>query len=127
MSASILVIDDDRAVGNILSKILARQGYLVETVETGEEALRKLEKRPSDLALVDVRLGDTNGIDLLDKIGMISPGTAAIVITGFSEEKIRTQALEKGVAAYLQKPVKATELIEIVEKTLRSRQDSLYA
>lgn len=111
----ILIVDDDKFVLQILSKILEKVGCSVTAVETGQEALTKLETQTYDAAVIDVRLQDTDGLDLLNRIEKIAPDMTKIMLTGYPSEKDRIRALEQGADYYLAKPIKSETLIEIIE------------
>src|SRR3989304_3631045 len=104
MLPNILIIDDDKTILKILSKILQKEGFNVNTAETGQDALNKLETQQYDAALIDVKLQDVNGIDLLNKIQKIAPSMVKIMLTGYPSEEDRTRALAQGAADYLTKP-----------------------
>ena len=72
---SVLVVDDDRAILRTFTRILYRAGFSTETAENGKEALAKIQTRNYGIALIDVILGDSNGLDLLPKIRETSPKT----------------------------------------------------
>ena len=118
MLPNILIIDDDKIILKILSKILQKEGFNVNTAETGQDALNKLETQQYDAALIDVKLQDVNGIDLLNKIQKIAPSMVKIMLTGYPSEEDRTRALAQGAADYLTKPVKSEKLIEVIESKL---------
>jgi two-component system, OmpR family, KDP operon response regulator KdpE len=111
----ILLIDDDVNILRVFTSILTREGYLVETAETGKAALEKLKKESFDACLVDVKLPDMDGTELLQKIGNLD--AVKIVITGFSTEEVGKKAADYGADDFLVKPIKAEELIS----TLRDR------
>ncbi len=116
---SILVIDDDKSILRTFTRILEKAGYKIDVAETGKEALEKAEKVKFDLALVDVRLPDTDGTDLLLKLQESMPGAVKIVITGFPSLEVGVKALDAGADAYLVKPVKPEELLMLVREKLR--------
>jgi two-component system NtrC family response regulator len=68
-----MTLDDDKSILNIFSRILRRQGYKVETAETGQEAIEKLQTREYDLALIDIKLPDTNGLISLPEYMQLTP------------------------------------------------------
>jgi DNA-binding NtrC family response regulator len=117
---SVLIVDDDKYILNIFSRILQKQGYTVDTVETGQEALEKLDTEKYNLALIDVKLPDTNGTDLLAKIHTIKPEMIKIAITGFPSLEDATKVMDQGAAAYLVKPVKSEELVKIIAEKLKT-------
>jgi DNA-binding NtrC family response regulator len=120
---SILIIDDDKSILNIFTRILQKQGYNTDTAETGQEALEKLQANAYDLALVDVKLPDTNGTDLLARINQTHPNMIKIAITGFPSLEDATKVIDRGAAAYLVKPVKPEELVSIIAEKLRKQQN----
>lgn len=114
----ILIVDDDKSVLQILAKILEKAGCTVTAVETGQEALRKLETQTYDIAVIDVRLQDMNGLDLLKGVQKIAPNMTKIMLTGYPSDEDRIRALEQGADYYLVKPIKSETLIEIVGSRL---------
>ena len=116
---SILIIDDDKFILNVFSRILRKQGYEVDTVETGKEALEKLGSKDYDLALVDVKLPDVDGTDLISKISKINHDIIKIVITGFPSLEDATKVMDEGAIAYLVKPVKSEELVNLINEKIR--------
>jgi two-component system response regulator RegA len=110
----VLIIDDDKSILQILSKILEKKGFRVDTAQGGQEAITKLSAKTYSAALIDVRLQDTNGLDLLIKIQEIAPKMRKILLTGYPSDEDRIKALERGADYYLAKPVDSEKLIEII-------------
>jgi len=121
---NILVVDDDKATLQILERILQKQGYNVDIAETGREAEEKVNTKPFDLALLDVKLPDTDGIELLGEIHRTKPNMIKIVITGFASMEDGIKAMESGADAYLVKPVTSEELLKVIEKKLKERDNT---
>ena len=115
---SVLVVDDDRAILRTFSRILQRAGFSTETAENGKEALEKIQSRTFDVALIDVVLGDSNGLDLLPKIEETSPKTVKIIITGTDSIEKRNEACKNGADAYLPKPVNPETLLNVFQEKL---------
>ncbi len=120
---NILVIDDDKSILNIFTRVLQKQGYNIDTAETGQETVEKLQNRNYDVALVDIKLPDTNGIDLIARMHATHPKTIKIAITGFPSLEEATKIMDQGAAAYLVKPAKSDVLIGIIAEKLKSRED----
>jgi DNA-binding NtrC family response regulator len=118
----ILIVDDDRATLQILSRILQKQGYTTETAETGREAEEKINGREHDLALIDVRLPDTDGLELMNKIHAIRPKMVMILMTGFPSMDNGIKAIDSGADAYLVKPVLTQELLKVIEEKLKNKE-----
>jgi DNA-binding response OmpR family regulator len=115
---SVLVIDDDRAILRTFSRILKKAGFSTETADSGKEALEKIQTQNYDIALIDMILGDSNGLDLLSKIEKRSPKTMKIMITGADSEEKRSEACKNGADAYLTKPVNPETLLAVFTKKL---------
>ena len=113
----ILVIDDDVSILRVFKNILEKEGYQVEIAETGKDALEKIDNEKFDVCLVDVRLPDMDGTDLLLNITNDSR-TIKIIITGFSTDEVGKKAADYGADDFLVKPVKAEELIATVKERL---------
>jgi DNA-binding response OmpR family regulator len=118
---TILVVDDDKSILRTFSRILQKGGYEVAVAETGKEALEKAETGRYDLALVDIRLPDMDGIDLLNKMQKTMRETIKIMITGFPSLENGVKVLDGGADAYLVKPVRPEELLMLIEEKLKSK------
>jgi DNA-binding NtrC family response regulator len=113
----ILVVDDDVGILRVFKGILQKEGYLVETTETGKDALEKIKNEKFSVCLIDVRLPDMDGTELLRKMANDSE-TIKIIITGFSSEEVGKKAADYGADDFLVKPVRAEELIATVRDRL---------
>jgi len=118
---NILIVDDDKSILNIFTRILQKQGYNTDTAETGQEAMEKLNQK-YDLALIDVKLPDTNGTDLVAKMHTVNPDTILIAVTGFPSLDDANKVIDRGAAAYLVKPVKSEELVRIIAEKLNKQE-----
>lgn len=121
--ARILVIDDDKSIRKIFRLNLEEEGYVVDTAETGEEALRKVERYHYNIALIDIKLGDVDGTDLLERIREKSPWMKKIIVTGFPSMQNAIKAVNKGADSYILKPVKIDRLLKIIEEQLRKQRE----
>jgi DNA-binding response OmpR family regulator len=117
---TILVVDDDKSILRTFTRILQKSGYEIDVAETGKEAMEKAESRHYDLALVDIRLPDMDGTDLLAKLKKQLEPTLKIMITGFPSLETGVKALDEGADAYLVKPVKPQELLMLLEEKLKN-------
>ena len=120
---TILVVDDDKSILRTFTRILQKSGYEIDVAETGKEAMEKAETRCYDLALVDIRLPDMDGTDLLAKLKKPLQHTVKIMITGFPSLETGVKALDEGADAYLVKPVKPQELLMLLEEKLKTREN----
>ena len=116
----ILVVDDDPNILRTFKKVLEKEGYTVETTETGKDALKKIRKTKFSVCLIDLKLPDMDGTELL-KIPT-DHETIKIIVTGFSTEEVGKKAADYGADDFLVKPVKAEELVAIVRERLGTTQ-----
>jgi two-component system response regulator HydG len=119
----ILVVDDDKSILRTFTRILQKNGYKIDTAETGKEAIEHADNRHYDLALVDIRLPDMDGTDLLAKLKQQLRNTIKIMITGFPSLESGVKALDEGADAYLVKPVKPEELLMLIKEKLKSKDE----
>ena len=118
LNESILIVDDDADVRKTLSSILLDEGYCVETVENGKQAIGALEKAYFDLALVDIELPDMKGTELLLRLKKKQPKMVKIIITGFPSLENAIKAVNEGANGYVLKPFDAEELLKVIRKQL---------
>jgi two-component system, response regulator YesN len=122
-SKRILAIDDDTTVRDVLTLFLGDR-YAVSAVTSGSDALVRLRYESVDLALLDHRLPDCTGLDILPELRSIRPNLPVIMLTGYGSEWICAAAFKLGVADYLQKPVSAADLVGAVQRILGPDQDN---
>src|SRR5262252_1633927 len=101
---SLLVVDDEQPVLNLIQKVAQNAGYHVTTCSNGSDALRQLARKPADLAMVDLRMPDVNGLDLLRDIRRAVPGCEVILMTGHGGVDSAVEAIKRGAREYLTKP-----------------------
>jgi YesN/AraC family two-component response regulator len=114
---NILSIDDDSTVQEMLSCFLG-DGYRVQRAATGAEALGKLRRESVDLVVLDHRLPGRTGLEILPEVRLIRPKVPVIMLTGYGSEWICAAAFKLGIADYLQKPVRAGDLVAAVQRIL---------
>jgi DNA-binding NtrC family response regulator len=114
----ILIIDDDQDFAASLKLMLESENYQPLLAHSEEEALESIGKNVVDLALIDIRLGQDNGIDLLVKLKKIQPDILCVMITGFGTMETAIQALKYGAYDYLRKPINPGELIVSLNRGL---------
>jgi NtrC-family two-component system response regulator AlgB len=100
----ILVVDDDRGIRRMLALCLENAGYAVTAASTAEDALAEAQRRVFDLAFVDLRLGESDGTELLRELRRISPWIRVIIITAFGTIESAVEAMRLGASEYLLKP-----------------------
>jgi two-component system NtrC family response regulator len=121
-NTNILIVDDDKSILRVFERVLNRRGgYRTDTAETGREAMEKLGRNSYQVALIDVRLPDIDGLDLLTRIHAEDPDMVKIILTGYASLDGGMKALSLGAAAYLVKPVKPQELLRVLESKLAAQ------
>jgi DNA-binding NtrC family response regulator len=126
--ARILVVDDDENIRKVLMAILEDKGYNIEAVGTAREAIKRTEKRFYNLALIDIRLPDMEGIDLLTKIRDTTPRMRKIIITGYPTLQNAVDAVNKGADAYIMKPFDVEKVLSTINEQLRKQdQENKYS
>jgi len=120
MAKRILVVDDDEMVLMALGELLKPEGYEVETVSSGSEALRRLDENTYDLLMLDVIMPEMDGFELCKRIRQKEnyQEIPIVFLTAKSREEDRTRGLEAGANLFLSKPISPDKLIEIVSGTL---------
>lgn len=111
----ILIVEDNFVFNHILADSIHAWGYCNEGVESGEEALRKLQQKHFDLLLLDVFLPDCKGYELIPKRRELCPRSGIIAMTGFNTRELELKIRMQGVLFYLIKPFKQSVLKEILD------------
>ena len=118
---NILIVDDDMSVRNIVSELLADEGYACHLAASAVEALNMLKIIPYDLLISDVKMPNHDGLWLLDQVMRLQFDCAIIMMTGFAHLETAIYALQKGAADYITKPIRSQKLYESIEKALEER------
>lgn len=117
--ARILVVDDDENIRVTIEAILENEGYAVDVAVNGREAIKKSESTAYNLALIDIRLPDMEGIELLTSMKDTVPKVRKIIITGYPSMQNAIDAVNRNADAYLVKPVDVDKLLELVRRQLK--------
>jgi len=117
--ARILVVDDDENIRNTMNAILADEGYTVDLASSGSEAISKTKETVYNVALIDVRLPDMEGVELLTSMRDAVPRTRKIMVTGYPSMQNAIAALNKSADAYLIKPVDLEKLLATIREQLQ--------
>lgn len=121
-TARIIVIDDDESIRKTLSTILEDEGYSVDTAESGKEALLKTNADFYNLALIDVRLLDMEGTELLTRIKDTVPRMRKIIITGYPTVHNAIEAVNRNADAYLVKPFDVSKALFVIREQLKKQE-----
>lgn len=114
MTVSILAVDDEQNLLELLITVLGKRGFKVKTALNGTEALRLLDQESFQLALLDLKMGPVNGVQLLKEIKDRRPIMKVIMMTAYPTSETRTQASANGASAYLTKPVDIQKLVDTI-------------
>lgn len=123
----VLVIDDEEAMRDSCSLILAKEGFQAETAENGQIGLEKIKELGPDLVLIDLKMPGISGFEVLEKIRDIDPHLIPIVITGYATVESAVEAMKKGAYDFLPKPFTPEELRIIIRRALERRKLALEA
>jgi two-component system response regulator RegA len=107
---TLLIVDDDKPFLQRLARAMEARGYVVETAETVAEGLMKVEAFLPAYAVVDMRLGDGNGLDVIEGLRRRNPEARAIILTGYGNIATAVSAVKMGAVDYLAKPADADEV-----------------
>ncbi|MBX5326490.1 MAG: response regulator [Candidatus Bathyarchaeia archaeon] len=119
----ILIVDDDENIRTMLSMILEDEKYLVESVDTAQKAIEKTDKKFYNVALIDVRLPDMEGIELLTKIKPTTPKMRKIIITGYPTLRNAIEAVNRGADAYIMKPFNMEKVLKTIKEQLKKQDE----
>ncbi|MFA5870131.1 MAG: response regulator [Candidatus Bathyarchaeia archaeon] len=122
---NILVVDDDDLVRDSLKTLIRNAGYRVDTAKNGEEAVKKSDAKYYNLVLIDIRLPDMSGMELLAKIKEHVPRSRKVILTGYSDLESAVEAVNKKADGYLVKPFDPEGLLKVIENHLREQRSEL--
>jgi len=121
----ILVVDDDETIRTTMKAILQDEGYIVDLAATGKEAIQKTQEKNYNIALLDIKLPDMEGIELLKLLKDGIPKTRKIMVTGYPSMQNAISAVNKNADAYLLKPVDVEKLLQMIKEQLHSQEAEL--
>ena len=121
----ILIVDDDDSLRESMVSILESEGYILDVAKSGQEAETKIKNNVYNLVLLDIRLPDINGIELLAKINKYSPKVKKIMLTGFPDTNSAIKSVNEKADAYLVKPFDPEKLLEIIAENLDQQKEEL--
>ncbi len=120
----LLIVDDDPSLREFLEIFLAKEGYKVDSAETGLKALEMVKQGSYDLVITDVRMPGMDGVELLRQLKLLNAAMPVVLITAFASLDAAVDAMKEGAWDYLTKPFKIEELREVIENALSSNQAS---
>ncbi|QIE59534.1 sigma-54-dependent Fis family transcriptional regulator [Rasiella rasia] len=117
MSQRILIVEDDVAFAAMLATFLERNQRTVVTAHNGAEARKMIADRAFEVVITDLKLPDTNGIELLELCKESAPGTKVLIMTGYADVTSAVDAIKKGAIDYISKPFRPEELLMILDQS----------
>jgi two-component system, cell cycle sensor histidine kinase and response regulator CckA len=130
MERTILVVDDDEGMTDNLKDILEDEGYIFHSASNCADALSLAENQRPRVALLDLKLPDGSGLNLMAGLKKINPDCVCIMVTAYADLDSAVSAIEKGAFQYLQKPVRTIELMKVLDRVFENiqiREEKKYA
>jgi len=112
MNKTLLIVDDDVSFQNRLSKSMEKKGFLVESFLESKQTLERLKIKNFDFAIIDMRLENGSGLELIQHIKKISPKTRSLLLTGYGNIATAVAAIKSGAIDYLPKPADIDQIFE---------------
>jgi two-component system response regulator RegA len=109
-TASLLIVDDDKPFLQRVARAMEARGYVVDTADTVAEGVKKAEEMPPAFAVVDLRLQDGNGLDVIEQVRRHRPDSRVVVLTGYGNIATAVTAVKLGAIDYLAKPADADDI-----------------
>ena len=123
--ARILCVDDEAVILDSFRKILVLDGYSIDTVEKGQEALGMLQNHSYDFVFTDLKMPEMDGVEVTKAVKHIRPDIDVVIITGYATVETAVECMKFGAMDYVQKPFTEDELLQFVKKLLIQRQDRI--
>ena len=127
-SVRILIVDDEESIRIATAAILEEEGYVVDTAATGKEAIDKSNANLYNAAIIDYRLPDMEGTELLSSFRTTTPKMMKIMVTGYPSLQNAVTSVNKGADAFLMKPVSIETLLKAIRDVVqKQQQDEKYS
>jgi len=123
--AKILCVDDEAVLLDSFRRILVLDGYCVDTVENGKEALGLIQTHSYDFVFTDLKMPEMDGLEVTKSVKHLRPDIDVVIITGFATVETAVDCMKFGAMDYVQKPFTEDELLEFVKKLLIKREDKI--
>jgi CheY-like chemotaxis protein/glycine cleavage system H lipoate-binding protein len=123
--ARILCVDDEEVILGSFRKILVLDGYAVDTVESGKEALGLVQTHNYDFVFTDLKMPEMDGVEVTKAVKHLRPDIDVIIITGYATVETAVETMKHGAMDYVQKPFTEDELLAFVKKSFIRRQDKI--
>ena len=106
----VLIVDDEPMIRQLLTDVLGDEGYAVETVSSGEDAVLKLRDPRFDYVITDLMMPGMSGLQVLETVKQLDPETEVVVMTGYASLNTAVECMKLGAADYLNKPINIDEI-----------------
>jgi len=116
----ILIVDDEPIVGERLEATLGRDGFAIEVFDDPARALERLDEKKFDIVVSDIRMGEIDGLQVMNKVLTTSPHTKVIMITGYATLELARESLTKGAFDFIAKPFKLGELRKTLHRAVEA-------
>ncbi len=123
--ARILCVDDEGVILDSFRKILVLDGYCVDTVENGKEAMGLIQSHHYDFVFTDLKMPEMDGVEVTKSVKHLRPDIDVVIITGYATVETAVECMKFGAMDYVQKPFTEDEILEFVKKILLKRQDRI--
>jgi DNA-binding NtrC family response regulator len=124
MQPHILIVDDQEAIRLFLAATLDARGYRVSAAATGSEALAAVDEECPDLMLLDLRLPDMHGLDILEKTKDEHPDLCVVILTSFGKAEAAVEAMRRKAFDFVTKPVNLDHLLQVINRGLAAGESS---
>jgi two-component system response regulator PilR (NtrC family) len=118
---SILVVDDEEIMREVITTLLEEEGYRVTSAATGEEGIERVKEDACDLVLLDLMLPAMSGLEALEEIILIDPDIVVVMISAYASIETAVHATKSGAFDFITKPFKNEELLLVVKNGLKKR------
>jgi excisionase family DNA binding protein len=118
---TILVVDDDEEVRDVLKDMAEKQGYVVFTAASGELALVEIGRQHFDLIFLDLRLPGISGVNVLEAVKEKARDTVVVVVTGLADDPMTMKAMSSGPLVLVRKPLKEKDIIEVLNIVMKGK------
>ena len=112
MNKDLLIVDDDLPFKDRLSKSMEKKGFVVESYSNSKSSLQRIKEKNFDFAIVDMRLEDGSGLELIKLIKSLNPNTRSLLLTGYGNIATAVAAIKSGAIDYLPKPAEIDQIYE---------------
>jgi DNA-binding response OmpR family regulator len=115
MNKKILIVEDDIVFCKLLTRFLTKNNFEVMDAQNGKDALELVNLNFFELAILDYRLPDMTGIEILKKVKEKNPNSRVLLITRYGDQDVAVKALDSGADAFISKPINPDELLQVIQ------------